>query len=379
MKVKLQKLGGVLFAALFTLTVSNTLAFAEKGAELLMRNAGGGGLNIRPSRPPSLVESASVELPASRRDEWLAAGKRGDLFAKQKMAEEIGEDATRIVARMRGHAPLLAESELPHHGPDLPTVDREGVIHIYESKGGNSQLKPSRGYEQGTPENAIQFYRELYQKPTASVRQREVARLILERASEGKVVTHVVRGLHDNGKPTSISVSEAQKCSAQARQLAANHLGEIHYRDELTRSVSARRIPVVADEAGNAASKASSLRGAAKGLGKVAKHAGLVGLGVEIGTRGNAIYSAEQDFARGAISENERWEEHAANGGGVAGGVAGAVLGAEVGAAIGAPFGGVGAVPGAAIGGVVGAIGGGFVGDWGGSRAGRWMYRFFND
>ncbi|NJM55079.1 MAG: hypothetical protein HC841_03415 [Verrucomicrobiae bacterium] len=359
-------MGGVLLAALFTLTVSSPFAFAEKGAELLMRNAGGGGLNIRSSRPLSRVESTSTELPASRRVEWLAAGKRGDLYAKQLLAEEIGEEATRIVARERRHAPLLAESELPHHGPDWPTIDDDGVIHVYESKGGSSPLKSSRGHLQGTPENAVEFYYELHNKQTASMQQREVARKILKCASEGKLVSHVVRGLHDNGKPTSISISEEKMISAQTREVAARYVREIDYFDELARSVAANR-RVEARNAKNSKMKAASKR--------LLKAAGPVGFAVEVADRGAEIIETEVEFSNGLISAQARGELHAENAAGAVGGTAGAYAGAKLGAVGGAILG----PPGMVAGGIAGGIAGYVVGDKIGSEIGSYLYYLWND
>jgi hypothetical protein len=45
----------------------------------------------------------TFRLPASHRADWLAAAATGDLNAKQRLAEELGEEGTRIIAKARGH------------------------------------------------------------------------------------------------------------------------------------------------------------------------------------------------------------------------------------------------------------------------------------
>ena len=327
-----------------------------------------------------ITDSQSLLMPASRRADWLAAAKAGNLEAKQKIAEELGEEATRNVAKSRGHAPLFAESELPHHGPDFPTIDSGGRVHLYEAKGGSSKIKVSYGYPQGTPENGVQYYKKLIDSQSATPKQKVIAQFIMDKASEGKVDAHVVRLEPVQGEPRTMQIID-RDCNKQAEKLAKDFIRERNLAKTVVgkAALPAEKSPTALHGGAKATEDASSAAKSAGKIGKMAakigEHAGPIGVAVEVGIRGYSVYEAESEYQAGNISANERGERHAENIGGCVGGTGGAAAGAAAGAIIGAPFGGIGAIPGAVIGGVIGCIGGGIAGDWMGSTAGREIYR----
>lgn len=341
------------------------------------------------SKPVTLEKGGQVlvqrkAFKTSNQEKWLKASPQQRI----EIAEEIGEDGARRLARSKGWVPLLEEGKkMFPQGPDQIYRGSEGIVHVVEAKGGGSQLGHAYGYPQGTPEWAVKSAERIVMSQTATDLEKKAAMEVIEAAAKGKMEIHVIRTRHVLGEPGKPVIEQSVKCTKQASEMARLSLGTIamqmpkrNPRASVLPSTSERRVANKVDDTSRAAAKVGKATGKAastfgKAASKAAKIAGPAGLVIEAGVRGSDVIDTERKFQAGEITEEERRVNHAENAGGLVGGVGGAACGAAAGAAIGAPFGGIGAVPGAVIGGVIGGIAGGVVGDTVGGKVGAALAR----
>jgi hypothetical protein len=347
----------------FTNEATAGFAFSEKGAQALTQR----------ETPPTPAQEA-----------WWKATD----YERKKMAEQIGEDGARRLARSKGWVPLLEEGKktVPQ-GPDHIYRGKNGIVHVVEAKGGSGQLGHAYGYPQGSSEWAVKSAERIVTSRTATELEKKAAKEVLAAAAKGKLEVHVIRTSHTYGEPTKVAFEQTVKCTKQAYQLAASSLEKMA-RGSATASRSAlassrnleRGFASEVKGAARASSQTAKATGTAartacKIAGKAAKIAGPAGLVLEVGVRTSDVIETERRFDAGEITAEERRVSHGKNAGGMVGGMAGTAGGAAAGAAIGTPFGGIGAIPGATIGGLVGAIAGGFAGDKVGSTIGGALAR----
>ena len=278
------------------------------------------------------------------------------------------------MAKSKGYEPIFDgfDKAIPQ-GPDQVYRAGDGVVHVFEAKGGSGQLGHAYGYPQGSAEWAVESAKRVLRSAKATRQQETAAQEILQAASKGNLEVHVVRTSHVLGEPTAAVLEQSVKTSEKAISLAKEALGSLDRATVQGGSNAVRTGTEVAENLGKSAdgaTKAASAGG--RVLRGVAKAAVVVGVGIDVGIRASDTACIERQFAEGKITQHDRVVKHAGNAGGFVGGWTGAYGGAESGAiaggAVGAMFGGVGAPIGAAIGGIVGGIGGYWAGDWAGTR-----------
>ena len=290
----------------------------------------------------ALASSADAlpELP-DYQSKWMNASINERIL----LSEEIGESGAEQFAKSKGWEQILGKADkTASQGIDQAYRSSDGLLHVVEAKGGTSPLGNGYGYQQGTSEWAVEASKATCKNHAASEAEKRVAREVLQSASKGKLVVHVIRTEHVLGKPGLPVVESTLKTTSKAIKLAKQSL------DAVTRVAKSP--------------KGAAMLNAAK---PIAKAAPVVGTATEAVIRGYDSYETERDYSEGKITHEERVENHAGNAGGCVGGVAGASGGAAVGAAVGSVVPGPGTAVGAAVGGVAGYIGGDYIGE----KAGR--------
>ena len=336
---------------------------------------------ISASSPPALANLSALSGGPSYRNEWLTAVHDRKITAKQKIAEQIGEEGAKRFAAQKGWEQILVQGDKGRvQGFDQVYRSADGILHVVEAKGGTSPLGHGYGYSQGTPEWAVEAAKKTLKNHMATEAEKRAARMVLEAAAEGKLNVHVVRTPHVQGKPGLTIVESMTKSTPKSIALAKGG------QSAATSSIAAQSIQTTekAAQAASQTAKASTgtvegmLHGASKVVPRVAVPVAVV---VEVGTRGYSSMETEKQYAAGTISQRQRVENHAGNVGGAVGGTAGAYGGACAGAAAGAAVGSVVPIVGTAIGGIIGGIAGGaggyFAGDWLGEETGRAATRIF--
>ena len=320
-------------------------------------------------RPPAVDAPTG---PTPRQQAWLRATPE----QRVALAEQLGDDGARALARQRGWQPLFdgAGRTLPQ-GPDQVWRSADDVVHVIEAKGGGSPLNTAYGYRQGTPEWAVRSAERVVGSPKATIAEREAAQAVLDAAARGRLHVHVVRTWHVLGEPTAAVLEQSLACTDDAARLA---------RDALARL---KAVCAAADDAARAASASSEAAGAIDDIaragqvaaakrttGAVLRTAGRVavpvGIALDAGLRVNEGLNIERRFDAGELTEEQREVEHARNAAGMAGGWGGALVGAKLGAMGGGAAGtAVAPGPGTAIGAGAGAVAGGVAGYVGGEAA----------
>lgn len=316
------------------------------------------------------VVPRTSNAPTPRQQAWLSAS----IDERVRLAEALGEDGARAVARSRGYTPLLDGTERSlRQGLDQVYRAADGTVHVFEAKGGGSPLGRAYGFEQGTPEWAVKSARRVATSMRATPAEKAAARAVLEAARNGRLEVHIVRTRHVLGEPIAAVLERSLGCTDEAARLATTTL------DDLARisAGTARGAASTAEAAAPATEAAATAsRSAPKVIGTVAKGAVVVGAGVDLAVRVHEGTEIEGRFARGELDQEGREVEHARNIAGMAGGWGGALAGAKLGAvgggATGAAFGGIGAPIGAAAGGLAGGAVGYFGGEAAAEAAAEW-------
>ena len=227
-------------SVIFLLSVVPSASAASWEAELLFGPSA--AATGQGTAPPSRVGiqgaetsslGAGLTLPDVRqhnyRKPYTEAGIRGDLFAKQAIAETIGEEGAGVSARSRGYLTVLRNGDkLLRTGADRVCLDpKTGELVVIEAKGGTSQLGSAYGYPQGSPEWVVEQAKSALRSSKASLAEKQAARTTLEGAAKGKLRVEVVRTEHVQGEPKSPVVEQTTKVSAKASKMAKNALTEL--------------------------------------------------------------------------------------------------------------------------------------------------------
>lgn len=363
-----------------------------------------GGWNVEAVQAQGTVGEVSAhcfseEEALAYRERYMECGRNLDLQGKIRISEEIGEEGAERLCREKGWEPLLRKGDkgVNHsQGFDQVWQSQDGKIHVIEakgiSKGETANLSVNRfGHQQGTPEWAIDAATDTLKTPAASEAEKRVARQVLEAAAKGEMNIDVAVTEHVLGKPELPGWKSMKTCSQEAVSMARTSLNKMSFKwaeeireDSVALRAGAKTVSNTAKgtraAAEGARAAAEGARAAAEGTRAaaesvkaasaactLAKCAGAVGVGVDVGIRGYEAYQVETQYKNGQITQNERVKSHVKNAGSFAGGMGGAAAGAYGGAAAGAAIGSIVPGPGTAIGGfvggVAGAIGGYFAGD----------------
>jgi len=324
------------------------------------------------ARPPQ----GAVQAPTSgtpRQQAWL----RSTVNERVQIAESLGEDGARAFARSRGLTPVLdgTQRSLPQ-GLDQVYTAADGTVHVLEAKGGGSPLGKAYGFEQGTPEWAVESAKRMARSGKAGSAEKAAAEVVLKAATQGRLEVHVVRTKHILGEPTAAVLERSMGSTTDSARLATSAL------DELARSATTgtRAATSGAETVASATEGAArATQPVAKVLGIVAKGAVVVGVAADIGLRVHTGAEIEGRFARGELGQQGREVAHATNAAGMVGGWGGAWAGMELGAAGGGAVdtacGGIGAPFGAGAGGLAGGVAGYFGGEAAAEAAAGWAVR----
>lgn len=249
--------------------------------------------------------------PTSQRQAWLSATPE----QRVKIAEELGEEGARLMAKKQGWQPLVdgLSKSIPQ-GPDQIYSAADGTIHVVEAKGGSGQLGQAYGYPQGTPEWAVKSCERLLRSAKSSSGDREAAREVLEAASQKRLQVHVVRTSHVLGEPSFPVIEQTLGCTDEAARLAKAALGGARgqvpvpsFPSPAQRMAntalggSLRQEAVVAEEAAAGGARAGS-----RALRTVTKGAIVVGVGVDAGLRLHEGLKIEERFRQGEFTQEER-------------------------------------------------------------------------
>jgi hypothetical protein len=298
----------------------------------------------------SLTAPESIGVATERQQAWLAASVQD----RVKLAEGIGEEGARAMAREKGYEMVFdGLGRLLPQGPDQVYRGRDGWVITVEAKGGTGELGRAYGFTQGTPEWAVESAKRVLRSGRASTAERAAAEEVLRAASRGRLDVQVIRTRHILGEPVAAVLERSSLVTDQAVALAREALLDLERVgagaarqsgqavDDIARTVAAT------SEAGEACILSKALPAASMAL--------LVGGALaDASLRGYEAYDVEKQYQRGEIDDRERVIAHARNGAGMAGGWCGALaLGSQ-----GAAWGSVLGPGGAAVGGIVGGVGG---------------------
>lgn len=125
-----------------------------------------------------------------RRQEWL----RATLEQRVGLSESLGEEGGRALAKKSGYEAICdgLDRTLPQ-GPDQGYRAADGRIVVYEVKGGSSPLRRAYGYQQGTPEWAVESAKRVLKSSRAGAAEKTAAWEILKAATEHRLTVEVVR------------------------------------------------------------------------------------------------------------------------------------------------------------------------------------------
>jgi hypothetical protein len=326
----------------------------------------------------------------ARQKQWLNA----TLEQRQILAEQLGEEGAERFAAKQGYKPLLQNGDkVLRQGLDQVYRAKDGGIVVIEAKGGTSAINRAYGFEQGTPEWAVESAKRVLASPKASAAEKQAARLVLEAAKDGKLTIQVVRTKHVLGEPVAAVLEKSTKAGPELAERAAAALKELGLTEKAAPSASQdgkapkapTKFPTKAPNkspakapikvANNAAIKAPS---GPSTLSTIGTAAGVIAVGVDVGNRIGTAWETEKKFDQGEISVKERELAHAKNAAGMAGGWSGCAAGANLGSTGGATIGtfvfpGVGTTVGAALGGVAGGVGGYIGGEAAAENAASWV------
>lgn len=338
--------------------------------------------------PVSAIGGATI-----RQQQWLAA----TVEQRVALAEQIGEEGARALAKSRGWMPLMdGTNSVLRQGLDQVYRDVDGIIHVVEAKGGGSPLGRAYGYVQGTPEWAVKAAERTIKSPVASAIEKEASKSVLKAACNGNLKVHVVRTNHVLGEPTAATLEETVRAADGAAALARPALDALtqdavaaveqeskvggKLPDSLRKAMaeSASEANSAARYGGKAAPETADAVATLSKVGPVVSKAALpIAAAIELDLRVSKGTEIEHQFATGELSQEQREVEHAKNVAGAAGGWAGAWAGAELGAIVGGSGGtcitpGPGTAVGAAVGTIAGGIGGYIGGEAAAEAAAEW-------
>ena len=291
----------------------------------MVLSACGAWPSVSVGQSPTTMEVEKAVAGTVRQQEWLAS----TLNERMQLAEMLGDDGARAMAKAKGYDVIYDGSgRTLRQGPDQVYRGKDGRVIVYEAKGGSGQLGHAYGHPQGSTEWAVESAKRVLQSGKASEVEKRAAREILEGAAKGMLDVQVIRTRHILGEPTVAVLEQSVRCSDEAIRLAKTTLNDIAKVSTIGKTISKVALPVA--------------------------------IVIDAGVRALDGIEAENRFAAGEITSQQREIIHARNVAGMAGGLGGAWAGAEVGTIAGGAAGslvapGLGRVIGALIGGVAGA------------------------
>ena len=158
---------------------------------------------LRSSYTTFTNQGMRLNMP-NRRVEYLQANPYG-AQGRQRIAEEIGDRGTQLYARKMNFQPLFEGRA--GQGQGFDTVYRAGKqVIVIEAKGGSSQPKIYRGYQQGSRAYTLKVAEYIQNSKTASVAAKQAAKTVIQAHKEGNLVVQVVRTRHLYGTPQPTQV-----------------------------------------------------------------------------------------------------------------------------------------------------------------------------
>ena len=322
-------------------------------------------------------EAKSVATP--RQQEWLKATPE----QRVGLSELLGDEGARALAKKNGYETICdgLNRTLPQ-GPDQAYRATKGRVVVFEAKGGSSPLGHAYGYQQGTPEWAVESAKHVLRSTKAGAVEKRAAGEIIEAAAERRLTVEVVRTKHRFGEPFVAVVEQSLNTTDDAARLARTALDALARPAATAVDDAARATEQLAEDGSRTVGTVAKMTPRAK-LGRAAgKVLVPVGVAIDGAYRVKDATHVEQQFASGQITQHEREARHAKNGAGLVGGWSGAWAGAEIGATTGGAIGtAIAPGPGTAVGAVVGGAAGGgaagggagyFAGEAAASKAAEW-------
>ena len=325
------------------------------------------------SAQSAIAPEVAIPVPSSpnpatpRQLEWLAASPE----QRVKLAEQLGEDGARQLARSKGWQPIVdGTGSTFRQGFDQVYRAADDLIVVVEAKGGVSPLGHAYGHPQASPEWSVKAAEQTIKSPKASAAEKEAAKSVLRAAREGRLRTVVIRTRHVLGEPMAATLESTLSGSDEAARLAGQIIDDLASKGLLAvdeplgvANDAARRAASMADDAARGAKIAKAGRVAARVAVPIA-------IGVDVGVRAHEAGEVEDRFEAGEISQQERELAHTTNAAGMVGGWGGALAGAKAGAIAGGAAGScVAPGPGTTIGAIAGGAAGGIAGYLGGEAA----------
>jgi hypothetical protein len=324
--------------------------------------------------PVAAAFQEKARTVTARQHEWLKATPE----QRVGLSELLGDDGARALAKKNGYEAICdgVDRTLPQ-GPDQVYRAPDGRTMVYEAKGGSSPVGRAYGYEQGTPEWAVESAKRVLKSAKAGPAEKTAAAEILRAAVERRLTVEVVRTKHRLGEPFLAVVEQSLNTTDDAARLARSALDGLVPPAANAIDDAARASAPLADDGASTVGKLAKAAPRIK-AGRVAGKA-LIPLGLVIDgvCRAEDTKATEQRFASGEITQQQREIEHAKNGAGLVGGWTGAWAGAEIGATTGGAIGtamapGPGTAIGVAVGGAVGGVTGYFAGEAVAAEAAGW-------
>lgn len=204
-------------------------AFILSSGYISAEDLGGDYSFVEHHEKSSFVISATTGLPISTaqsqlfqldnlRNTYAMLSKQGFLFdipdqrqaylkvdrysaeGKIKIAEKIGHAGMQAYARSVNYQPIY-ESK-PGQGQGFDAVFRVGKqIVVVEAKGGSSQPKIYRGYQQGTLAYTLKVADYVKNSETTSIAAKTAAQEVIKAAQEGRLVIQIATTPHVDGTP----------------------------------------------------------------------------------------------------------------------------------------------------------------------------------
>lgn len=304
------------------------------------------------------------------------------LRQQRLLSEAAGEKGARAFAKSQGWTPLFdGTGKTILQGPDQVHQGANGIVHVLEAKGGAVRINSGYGYSQGSSEWAVRSARRVLRSPITSAAEKAAARTILEAASKGRLMIHIVATANLGGAAGVPILKQTVACTPEATTLAQGFLAEFGISG--TEAVDAVSLGTAAAGDGVAVvapAVRSASEGFAAGFGRTVLMAGVkfllpIAIVADVASHVPAFAQTEQHYGSGEITEQQREREHVDQASRTVGGLTGAAGTAWLGMKIIAPL---AAMTGPAapyvevIAGLGFGVGGYFLGEEAAARLGEW-------
>ena len=184
----------------FALAAATSLATPFTQSQLLQADI------LHNSHATFANQGVMLSIP-NRRVEYLQANPYG-AQGRQRIAEEIGDWGTQLYARKMNFQPLFEGKAGQGQGFDAVYRTNKQVI-VVEAKGGSSQPKIYRGYQQGTREYTLKVAEYVQNSKTATAAAKQAAKAVIQAHKDGNLVVQVARTRHVYGtaRPTQVETT----------------------------------------------------------------------------------------------------------------------------------------------------------------------------